>query len=171
MLRPTYSIILALSATTIAAVQQPVYAEITTTTTTSTATQFAHYKHSLVSMVPRYRSDIKFWNRSTEYGERDNWRQEKPCTLLERIRLNEQTVISMGATRDNSGGALETNIKELVLPSTGILLLNEDSISGPIEVGRCLDTQMSLHQAYSGVDDNNNNNMLNEHLFEFEIGK
>lgn len=70
----------------------------------------------------------KFWIRDTEFVERDNWRNGlKPCTLLEKIRMHEQSVVSMGDSMDAIGGALESNIRDFALAMDGVLLLEEDT--------------------------------------------
>lgn len=111
--------------------------------------------------------DTMFWIGNTEFGERDNWRRRvKPCTLLERIRINEQSVISMGDSMDALGGALESNIKDLVMPMNGMLLLEESSTSDSVDPlfieylnqsGDCFDSSQ-----YSDATDPG-------FLFEFEL--
>lgn len=82
-----------------------------------------HDKH------PALYVDTKYWIRNTEFGQRDNWRNQlKPCTLIERIQINERAVISMGDALDSLSGSLESNIREISLAREGVLLLEEDTM-------------------------------------------
>lgn len=78
--------------------------------------------------------DTKYWIRDTEFNERDNWQDSrKPCTLLERININEQSVISMGNSLDTLSSILDSNIKELILQQNSLILLEEDSLEDPAD--------------------------------------
>lgn len=91
-------------------------------------------QHHDQQLHPPLLVDTKYWIKNTEFGERDNWRLHlKPCTLIERIQINERAVISMGDSLDALGGSLESNIRELVLPVDGILLLEEDTLNDSLD--------------------------------------
>lgn len=146
------------------------------------ATTGGHHKPHDSSAHPPVYVDTKYWIRSTEFGERDNWlNQLRPCTLFERIKMNEQSVVSMGSSMDALGGSLlnANNIYELALAQNGVLLLEEDLPADPIEsafidflklVGDCTDGD-SVHL---GADNtaaeppNGSGGDGKRHLFEFE---
>jgi len=75
--------------------------------------------------------DTKYWLGNTEFANRINWRNErKPCTLLERVRLDEQSVVSIGDSMDAFGSSIESGIRDLCLAETGMLLLEENALAG-----------------------------------------
>lgn len=106
---------------------------------------------------PSLMVDTKYWLGNTELGEQENWLDGKrPCTLQEKIRLNEGAVMSMSDYMD-SIGFNGMDIRDLALPLDGILLFEENTLSDlessssgsiidPIyihylnESGDCLDT-------------------------------
>lgn len=100
--------------------------------------------------------DTKIWLGNTELGERSNWRNGlMPCTLLERIQLNEKAVVSMGDVLDYLESSLESNgIRELGLARDGVLLLEEDTLGdfdpSYVEflnkVGQCFDSDLNNQQ-------------------------
>lgn len=115
--------------------------------------------------------DTKYWAKNMEFGEKDNWRwARKPCTLIERIAIEQQeAIVSLGDSMDALGGPLETNIRELIMAQDGILLLEEDTLaSDPMDpmfvqflnqTGDCYDSSSSAAAAEDGK---------HTELFEFE---
>lgn len=194
MLRGNHSIILlAFSATivvVVVTVQQSVYADVTSTTTTTTTTsssiQDERVKLEQIHKQDQLRHpsllvDTKYWIRNTEFGERDNWRDKtKPCNVLERIEFNEQAAISMGDSLDSLGGSLESNLKELILPMVGVLLLEEDTLNDQQldpsffqylnQSGDCFDSELNHHKTRDGNqrEQKSEENMFNEPIFKFE---
>lgn len=192
MLRGNHSIILLAISVTIAAVQQSVYADITSTiaaalTTTTTpvldntqeSQRLEQHHNQQDQLHPSLLVDTKYWIRNTEFGERDNWRDKiKPCTLLEKIQFNEQAFISMGDSLDSLAGTLESNLKELTLSMTGILLLEEDTLNDQVDSmffqylnqsGDCFDSESSNHNNLGDKKkEKEKENIYNERVFKFE---
>lgn len=129
--------------------------------------------------------DTKYWMRTSEFIDRENWLDErKPCTLLEQIQINERAVVSMGDsafdTLINDGGSLESNLKDLSLPMDGALLLEQstsyesnDELGSEIDKmfiqylnlsGDCLDSD-SVGQQHQGDE----NSKLERFRFQFQI--
>lgn len=193
MLRGNHSIMLLGLSATIAAVvvnvQQSVYADTKSTTATITITpmpvqdekvKLEQYHRQELLRHPSLLVDTKYWIRNTEFGVRDNWRDQiKPCTILERIEFIEQAAISMGNSLDSLGGALESNLKELTLSMTGVLLLEEDTLNDQQadpsfflylnQSGDCFDSESNYHNTQIGDKiKQKEENMFNEPVFKFE---
>lgn len=78
--------------------------------------------------------DTKYWIRSTQFGVRDNWLNRwKPCTLMERILINEPAVVSLGDALDSLSGSLESNLHQLGLAPNGHLLLEGDDLADSLD--------------------------------------
>lgn len=98
--------------------------------------------------------DTRYWARDTEFGRKGNWANEKkPCTLLERIQVNEEAVISVGDSFNGIDGQVNSfDARELTLPMNSMLLLEEDSnLSEPIDPNY-IDYLHGLHDCWLGKD-------------------
>lgn len=96
--------------------------------------------------------DTKYWLQDTEFVKQANWLdRKKPCTLLERVEVIEEAVVSLGDSLGAIDGRLRSvDIRELTLPMNGVLLFEEDSnLNDPVdpnyisylnESGECLDS-------------------------------
>lgn len=161
-------------------------AEMTGPPTPNTADQsWPQLKTTTTPKLSPMLVDTKYWIRNTEFGLKDNWLNGlKPCTLLERIKLDEQILISIGDSLDSLGGGLgeSSNIRDLVLAFNGILLLEEDTFSeDPIDPmfiqflnqsGDCTDSsglEFDRNDKSAQYNGNNNYNQKQQNiLFQFQ---
>lgn len=95
-----------------------------------------HMQHLFEQQHPSSLVDTKYWLQDTEFGKQENWsNHKKPCTLLERVEVVEEAVVSLGDSLDAIDGRLRSvDIREFTLPMNGVLLFEEDSnINDPVD--------------------------------------
>lgn len=75
---------------------------------------------------PPLLADTKFWTRHNEFSDKINWRDKlKPCSLLDSIAINEESVISIGSPDDTYASLFESNTNNFLLAANGLILLDE----------------------------------------------